>query len=232
MANKKHIGAKKKIDFILSVLILLTGFPLMVIIFILLAVILKSFPVIIQKRGITIDNQVFNIYKFKTIKINPNKIINCESILNKPDLSPYVPSFCRWLRKTGLDELPQIINILKGEMSLVGPRPLTLGDLEVMKKKHAPYYKVRNLINSKPGITGMWQVFGDRNLGLKNLIILDTFYDKHSTLLLDLNILLRTILLVFSGKHYDSIFAEINCNKDDEPLTNTYPLNNLEIPTR
>lgn len=206
MTGKKYFEAKNRIDFILSAVILIAAFPFMLLIAILLTVILKSFPLIIQKRGITEDNQVFNIYKFRTIKINPYSQINSENILFKPDLSQYVPAFCRWLRKTGVDELPQIFNVLKGEMSLVGPRPLSISDLEVLKNKYPQYYRVRNLITLKPGITGMWQVFGNRNEGIENLIVLDLYYYEQTSFWVDLRILLSTILVVSKGKHSDSIF--------------------------
>lgn len=221
MTDKKYITAKKRIDFVLSLVILIAALPFMMLISIILTVILKSFPLIIQKRGLTKDNQVFNIYKFRTIKINPYYQINSENILFKPDLSQYVPAFCRWLRKTGWDELPQIFNVLKGQMSLVGPRPLTISDLEVLKNKYPQYYSVRNSIALKPGITGMWQVFGNRNEGIKNLIDLDLYYYKKVSLSLDLWILISTIILICRGRHSDAIFPCLSYNKEWNTLGNT-----------
>lgn len=213
MKSKKYLEAKNRIDFFLSAVILITAFPFMLLISILLTVIFKSFPLITQKRGITKENQVFNIYKFRTIKITPYNQINSENILFKPDLSKYIPAFCRWLRKTGLDELSQIFNVLKGEMSLVGPRPLSISDLEVLKNKYPQYYRVRNLITVKPGITGMWQVFGNRNEGIENLIALDLYYYQQFSFLVDMRILLSTILLLLRGKHSDAVFPCMSSNK-------------------
>jgi lipopolysaccharide/colanic/teichoic acid biosynthesis glycosyltransferase len=213
MTGKKYFKTKSRIDFILSVVILIAAFPFMLLISIILTVILKSFPLIIQKRGITKDNQVFNIYKFRTIKINPYCQINSENILFKPDLSQYVPAFCKWLRKTGWDELPQIFNVLKGDMSLVGPRPLTISDLKVLENNHPHHYQIRNSISIKPGITGMWQVFGNRNEGIENLIALDLQYYEQISLLLDLRILLSTIVLIAKGKHTDAIFPCMSSKK-------------------
>jgi len=221
MNGKKYFKAKKRIDFILSAVILIAAFPFMLLIAILLTVILKTFPLIIQTRGITIDNQVFNLYKFRTIKINPYNQINRENILFKPDLSQYVPAFCRWLRRTGLDELPQIFNVLKGEMSLVGPRPLTISDLDVLKNKYPQHYLTRNLIPLKPGITGMWQVFGNRNEGIENLIALDLRYYEQTSLSVDLRILLNTLFLVFKGKHSDAIFPGMSYSKEWSALSDT-----------
>jgi lipopolysaccharide/colanic/teichoic acid biosynthesis glycosyltransferase len=132
------------------------------------------------------------------------------------------------LRKTGLDELPQIFNVLKGEMSLVGPRPLMISDLEVLKNKYPNYYHVRNLISVKPGITGMWQVFGNRNEGIENLIDLDLFYDEQTSLSVDLRILLNTVLLVFRGKHSDAIFPSVYDNKEWKTLSDTHSLTNFQ----
>lgn len=214
--RNRSLKAKNRIDFLLSSIILIAAIPFMLLISIILTIILKSFPLIIQKRGLTKDNQVFNIYKFRTIKINPYDQINSENILFKPDLSQHVPAFCRWLRKTGFDELPQIFNVLKGEMSLVGPRPLTISDLDVLKNKYPQYYQSRNLITVKPGITGMWQVFGNRNEGIENLIALDRYYYEQTSLSIDLYILFNTILLISKGNHSDAIFPYIQENYNDD----------------
>jgi lipopolysaccharide/colanic/teichoic acid biosynthesis glycosyltransferase len=128
------------------------------------------------------------------------------NILFKPCLSEYVPPFCRWLRRTGLDELPQILNVLKGEMSLVGPRPLTINDLERLQKNYPGYYYARDQITIRPGITGMWQVFGQREKGLENLILHDLFYTENTSLALDTKILGYTAFMVSTGKHSDAIF--------------------------
>jgi len=224
MTNKKYFEEKNRIDFILSAVLLIAALPLMLLITVILTVILKSFPLIIQKRGITKDNQVFNIYKFRTIMINPYEGINGENILFKPDLSRYVPPFCKWLRKTGLDELPQIFNVLKGEMSLVGPRPLMISDLEVLRNKYPQYYRIRNSITVKPGITGMWQVTGDRNEGIENLIALDLRYHEQTSLSVDLRILFNTLLLVFTGKHSDAIFPCIPSKKELHPVNGIYSI--------
>jgi exopolysaccharide production protein ExoY len=103
--------------------------------------------------------------------------------------------------------------VLKGEMSLVGPRPLTISDLKVLKNYYPQHYQIRNSIDIKPGITGMWQVFGNRDEGIKNLIDLDLRYSEQTSLLLDLRILLSTIVLIAKGKHSDAIFPRMSSNK-------------------
>ncbi|MHB8853952.1 MAG: sugar transferase [Ignavibacteriaceae bacterium] len=201
---------KNIVDFSLGIIIFLIALPLYLIIFLILAIIFKSSPFIIQKRGITKGNKVFRIYKFKTIKPVTINVKDEELILYKKQLAEYVPSFCRWLRKSGLDELPQIINVLKNEMSIIGPRPLMISDLEILKHMFPEYYLMRDNIKVKPGITGLWQVYGKREEGIGNLLHLDLDYDKSVSAGLDLKILLSTIPLVFRGKHSDSIISGMN----------------------
>lgn len=226
MADKKYIKAKSRIDFILSAIILLIILPMMLLIAIVLTIILQSFPLIIQKRGLTQANQVFNIFKFRTIKINAPQQRNRGNIFFKPELTQYVPTLCKWLRKTGLDELPQIFNVLRGEMSLVGPRPLTIMDLEILKHKHPKYYSARNMVTTKPGITGMWQVFGNRKEGIQNLLDHDLYYNEQISLFLDLRILFNTILLILRGKHIDVISSPACYSKEFNTLLDTQTLTN------
>ena len=226
MTNNKYLKTKSRTDFILSAINLLVALPVLLLISISLTIILQTFPLIIQKRGLTEANQVFNIFKLRTIKTNPSQQTNRGNIFFKPDLSLYVPPFCKWLRKTGLDELPQIFNVLKGEMSLVGPRPLTIEDLKILKNKHPKYYSARNLVTTKPGITGMWQVFGNRNEGIQNLLDHDLYYNEHVSFLLDLRILFNTLLLISRGEHRDAISTTTNSSKGFNTLRNTHTLTN------
>ncbi len=88
------------------------------------------------------------------------------SIFFKPELGKNVSKLGLFLRRTGLDEIPQLINVIKGDMSFIGPRPLSFDDLAVIKKNYPGLYKLRAQLNIKPGITGYWQVFGNRELGV------------------------------------------------------------------
>lgn len=166
-----------------------------------------SNPIFIQKRGLTLKKK-FSLYKFRTLK-------NAVHSENEIEIFNKTGSFCqvlitgRILRKTGLDELPQLLNIIKGEMSFIGPRPLSLEDLQIIKKTSPLLYVKRESISIKPGITGYWQVFGIRNLGTSNLIKMDYFYYKNVSLFLNLKILLRTVKVIVLGIHSDSLNA--NC---------------------
>jgi len=107
---------------------------------------------------------------------------------------PRVTSFGKFLRKTSIDELPQLINVLKGEISLVGPRPIVKEEL----KKYGNYQQQRLIL--KPGITGLWQVSGRSDLSYSERAKLDTYYIENWSLLLDIQILLKTLLVFFRVK--------------------------------
>lgn len=108
---------------------------------------------------------------------------------------PRVTRLGRWLRRTSIDELPQLINVLRGEMSLVGPRPLLLSDFE-RYPKHAQMRRFSRL----PGVTGLWQVSGRSDTADEERIRLDLAYVDHWSLWLDLKILVRTAPAVLSGR--------------------------------
>ena len=221
ISDKKFFLIKNILDFLLGIIILLIASPFMLVTAIILFLIFRSMPFVVQKRGITEEKHVFNIYKFKTIKPNiDNNPGRYEDILYKQHLSAYVPMFCRWLRKSGLDELPQIINVIKGEMSLIGPRPLMISDLKIIRHKHPDYYCGRQLLKVKPGITGLWQVHGNRSQGIENLLHLDIKYSENISVSLDAEILLATIPLVFRGKHSDAIISGMTESKMLNPANN------------
>ena len=100
---------------------------------------------------------------------------------------PRITPLGKILRKTSLDEIPQFLNVLKGEMSIVGPRPIV--DEEVKKYKSS----LNKVLSLKPGITGLWQVSGRNNLSYKKRVFLDSLYVKNLNLLLDLRIIIRTL---------------------------------------
>ena len=147
-----------------------------------------GFPIFIQKRP-GLNNRIFNLYKFKTLYDSPKN-------LSENKRQNKVGNF---LRKTGLDELPQLFNILKNNMSFVGPRPLLVEYL----KKYTKFEKKRHKV--KPGITGLAQINPEPS-GIKSWhksIRLDIFYVDNINFFLDINILFKTIFLVlFKKKQY------------------------------
>ena len=178
---------KRLFDIILSLSLILLLFPIMILIFLLVWITI-GFPIFIQKRP-GLNNKIFTLYKFKTLYDIP------KNISEKKRQSV----FGNFLRKTGLDELPQLLNILKNNMSFVGPRPLLVEYL----KKYSNYEKKRHLV--KPGVTGLAQINPDPS-GIKSWnksIKLDIFYVNNISFFLDIQILFKTLILVlFKKKQY------------------------------
>lgn len=176
---------KRLFDIILSIILILLFTPIMIIIFFSVWIFI-GFPIFSQKRP-GLYGKIFILYKFKTLydldKVNFSKKKRQNTLGN-------------FLRMTGLDELPQLYNILINNMSFVGPRPLLIQYL----KKYSNYEKKRHLI--KPGVTGLAQVNPEPS-GIKSWnksIKLDIFYVKNVSFFLDLKILIKTIFIVFLNK--------------------------------
>jgi lipopolysaccharide/colanic/teichoic acid biosynthesis glycosyltransferase len=134
------------------------------------------------------DNHIYHSYLVKYIQENaPYKIDENHQPVYKVVDDPRITRFGALLRKTNLDELPQLINVLKGEMSLVGPRP----DVPFAVAMYQNWHWKR--LGVKPGITGLWQVRGRKRLSFKHMVLLDLVYVRRQSLLLDAIILLRTV---------------------------------------
>ena len=178
---------KRLFDIFFSVLLIFIFLPIMITIFLLVWLTI-GFPIFTQKRP-GLNNKIFTVYKFKTLyDISKN--------LSEKKRQNTLGNF---LRKTGLDEMPQLFNILQNDMSFVGPRPL----LEEYLKKYSNYEKKRH--NVKPGITGLAQV-NPESSGMKSWnksIKLDIFYVNNISFFLDIQILFKTIeLILFKKKQY------------------------------
>ena len=178
---------KRLFDIIFSIFLIIVLLPVMIFIFFLVWCMI-GFPIFAQKRP-GLNNKIFTLYKFKTM-YDTNENISKYKRLSK---------LGNFFRKTGLDELPQLFNILKGDMSFIGPRPLLLEYL----KKYSKYEKKRHLV--KPGISGLAQVNPDPS-GIKSWkksIKLDIYYVSNISFFLDMKIILKTIdLILFQKKPY------------------------------
>jgi lipopolysaccharide/colanic/teichoic acid biosynthesis glycosyltransferase len=113
---------------------------------------------------------------------------------------PRVTNVGRFIRRFSIDELPQLINVLKGDMSLVGPRPLPVADFQRINvdDELGGYFRQRARV--KPGMTGLWQVSGRSELGFRDMVLLDLYYIEHQSLLFDFEILAQTVPVVVLGK--------------------------------
>ncbi|RME79261.1 MAG: exopolysaccharide biosynthesis polyprenyl glycosylphosphotransferase [Planctomycetota bacterium] len=148
--------------------------------------------------------QPFSCIKLRTMKINSQEILE-KYLVAHPEAKkewetyyklkddPRITPLGKWLRKTSLDEIPQLINVLKGEMSLVGPRPIL--EEEIQKYYHGPHRKIYYL--ATPGITGLWQVSGRNDLTYEERVALDSWYVLNWSFWLDIMILLKTVKVVF-----------------------------------
>lgn len=118
-----------------------------------------------------------------------------------------VPPLCKFLRTFGVDELPQLINVIKGEMSLVGPRPLDHFDLDILKSDYPLSNFERSQLTGKPGIIGFWQIKGKRALGVENLLYWDKLYNEKQSLRYDLQIMFWGLAALSSKQKEDSILS-------------------------
>lgn len=178
---------KRVFDFFIALLILVFFLPIMLVVILISAFVTKENPFFFQKRP-GLNEHVFKIMKLKTMN---NKTDTNGNLL--PD-SDRLTKWGVFLRKTSLDEIPQLINVLKGDMSLVGPRPLMV--------KYLPYYteieKLRHTV--RPGITGLAQVNGRNNLSWNEKLNLDVEYVNNISFILDLKILFNTAYSTLTSK--------------------------------
>ena len=187
---------KSLFDLLFSFLFLFSFLPFFLIISLLIKLSSRG-PIFFLQKRIGKNNIPFKCIKFRTMHPEAKDIL--ENLLIK-DLElkrefeethkikndPRVTTIGKFLRKTSLDELPQFINVLRGEMSIIGPRPIVKEE----KKKYGKNFKKVSLI--KPGITGLWQVSGRNNLTYKRRVLLDLNYVENYNFKMDLRILFRT----------------------------------------
>lgn len=190
-----HRG-KRVLDVAVALLALLVLLPLLVLT--ALAVFLQDRgPVLYRQRRVGFQGREFSIFKFRSmVRGADRQVIDLrernmtDGLLFKIHQDPRVTRVGRLLRRTSLDELPQLLNVVRGDMSLVGPRPLPVSpdDFDVADaRRHAV----------RPGITGFWQVSGGPSLGYRDMIDLDLAYIRDWSLRLDLRIMARTVPALF-----------------------------------
>lgn len=147
-------------------------------------------PVIFRQRRFGKDGRIFTMYKFRTMKLQTPQIPT--HMMQDP--SQYVTSAGRFLRRWSLDELPQLVNILRGDMTFVGPRPALYNQEDLMEMR-----REAGVTHLRPGLTGWAQINGRDDLSLKEKVKYEEFYASHRSFALDLNIVLRTILYALAG---------------------------------
>lgn len=190
---------KRTIDLLCALVLLFLLCPLLLLIA-LVILITDGFPIIYLRRVVGIEGE-FDAYKFRTMCRNADAILETNPNLReeftrnfKLQSDPRVTRLGGWLRKYSLDELPQLINVVKGQMSLVGPRMITAPELN----KYGEYQELLRTV--KPGLTGYWQVRGRQEISYAERVRMDIHYITHWSVGLDLLILLQTPWTVIKGK--------------------------------
>jgi exopolysaccharide biosynthesis polyprenyl glycosylphosphotransferase len=184
---------KRGFDLVVSALVIVIGLPLWLLI--ALAIKLGSRgPIFFVDRRIGVGEHEFPMLKFRTMVAEASKLQQnleaeneAEGALFKIRDDPRVTRVGRLLRRFSLDEIPQVVNVLKGEMSLVGPRPLPLRDYKLLEDWHRRRYGVL------PGMTGLWQISGRSGLSFDDLVRLDFTYLENWSIWLDISIIVKTI---------------------------------------
>ena len=201
-------GWKRFIDLAMVTLLIPVWLPVMTLVALWVAITSPG-PVFYRQPRIGFKGRRFMLMKFRTMKVNAEThvheaylehLIASDRPMIKLDATgdPRLIFGGKFLRATGLDELPQIFNVLKGEMSLVGPRPCTVIEFE----RYAPEQRAR--VNALPGLTGLWQVNGKNRTTFRQMIEMDIFYARNISLSLDLKIILRTPPAIL-GQFFDSV---------------------------
>lgn len=202
--NKKYIIIKNILDFILSLLALIILLPF----FFIFAIIIKlesKGPIFFKQKRIGKDKKEFYIYKFRTMRTDTPKDMPTHLL---KDAESYITKSGKIFRKTSIDELPQIINILKGQMSIIGPRPALWNQYDLIKERDK--YDANSI---RPGLTGWAQVNGRDELEIPIKAKLDGEYVQKMSFLFDLKIFFETIVKVF--KHDGVVEGKVEKEKTE-----------------
>lgn len=192
--SKVYFVIKRVIDIVLAAIGLLVFSPIMLIV--VIAIKLEDFkgPVLFSQERVGKLGEIFKMYKFRSMYVDAEQRLQELQHLNeqtgpvfKIKDDPRITKVGKFIRKTSLDELPQLVNVLRGEMSIVGPRPALPREV----KQYNAYQKQRLLV--KPGITCIWQVSGRNNIGFDEWVELDLEYIENQSLGLDIKLILQTI---------------------------------------
>ena len=192
--------AKRILDFIASLCALLILSPVLLIVSILIATTSKG-PVIFKQDRVGKNGMIFKMYKFRSMVANAEELkaqLEKDNEMNGPMFKikndPRITKVGRFIRKTSIDEIPQLINVLKGEMSLVGPRPSLPSEV----KEFEPWMLERLTI--LPGLTCYWQVMGRNDIEFNEWMKLDIKYVRERNFWLDLKLIFKTFFVLFGDK--------------------------------
>ena len=195
-------SAKRLLDVFGASIALILCAPVMILVF--LALSFAGNPIFAQKR-VGRGGRLFRCYKFRTMVNGAEQVLG-DYLRDNPEAreewrltfklanDPRITPVGHFLRKSSLDELPQLFNILRGDMSLVGPRPIVPAEIARYRRRIRAYYRVR------PGLTGLWQVSGRNLVSYRRRVAMDALYACKPSLALDLVILAKTVGVVIAGR--------------------------------
>ncbi|WP_161515008.1 sugar transferase [Priestia megaterium] len=202
--RKSYLFFKRFIDLSIAIIALLITIPVFLCISIAYMFGENKGPVFFKQLRVGKDGKEFYMYKFRSMIINAEQILRenkglyqkylANNYKLEPDEDPRITNLGRFLRKTSLDELPQLLNVIKGEMSLVGPRPVIGEELQEYAERLPDFLSV------KPGVTGYWQICGRSEVGYPERAHLEFYYIDNQGIKMDSNVILKTIILVVSRK--------------------------------
>lgn len=209
-AEERYFFSKRLLDIVIGLAMFAAALPIMVLVAVLVALDSPG-PILYKQRRVGEDGQEFDLYKFRSMRHNADNGVHKVAIArfmkgerlntSRTTDSPYklgddprVTRIGKFIRKTSLDELPQLWNIVTGEMSLVGPRPPIPYEVELYSKR------AMQRLSGKPGLTGPWQVYGRGKVTFHEMVEMDIAYLRNRSLAYDLKLILLTIPAVLNGR--------------------------------
>lgn len=193
--------SKRMIDIMASVIGLICLSPVLLLLIVLIKLDSKG-PVIFKQKRVGFKGREFYMYKFRSMVVNAEELkakLAAQNEMSGPMFKmkedPRVTKIGKFIRKTSLDELPQLINVIKGDMSLVGPRPSLPNEV----KEFEPWMLRR--LDVKPGLTCFWQVSGRNDIDFEDWMKLDIKYVNEKNFFLDIKLIFKTVLVLFGDKH-------------------------------
>jgi exopolysaccharide biosynthesis polyprenyl glycosylphosphotransferase len=199
--SSTYLLIKRIMDIILSTIGITLLLPLFLIIYILIKIEDPRGPLLFAQERVGKDGKHFKMYKFRSMVTDAEERLKellahneTTGAMFKMKDDPRITKVGRFIRKTSIDELPQLVNVLKGDMSLVGPRP----PLPREVSEYSRYHKQRLLV--MPGCTGLWQVSGRSSLGFEEMVQLDLYYINKRNLIFDIKIIFKTFWVLIGSK--------------------------------
>lgn len=195
-------SSKRMLDFLISLIALIILSPLLIIVTCIIKIAEPKHPVFFSQIRLGKNKKPFKIYKFRTMNVDAESQI--KSLMEKNEIKgamfkmkedPRVTKIGAFLRKTSIDEFPQLFNVLKGDMAIVGPRP-------PLPREVAEYtsYELKRLAVT-PGCTGVWQVSGRNELDFNEMVELDLHYIEDRSILMDIKIMIKTVFVIVGEKN-------------------------------